>query len=463
MAARVRLTADPGSGVDAPGRAGALRASLRELALGVALLLYGCVSPRAPEPEQPLPRGLVSSLPSTPPAAPAAPEPAAETLDQIRLRLLEEQDTDCDQRITRDDQGNRRFAFRWQEQPYQLSGGYVLSNLLEELTLDLQTGESPHIARVMEDPIGRFTRVFATSGWDALTRRVDEAGLPEILEDPKLSQRPERTLYVPADDRQALAYFLGVAERYDSAYRRLARAIANLPLLGTLNAASTAERSQELTALLRTAEGRHNFAELRERLAVSVRELSHPALAEHLVGVLARVNALAGHAELACVQSNSARLTQLARRLSRELGAFLPHSLRVRPLLSGATDGARTPPVAPPGALSLALQGDGSELRGVPFILPGSGAEQMNGWDSYFILLGLLADGRRELARGLVDNFVYSVEHYQATLAANRSYYLARSQPPFLASMIRALWEATPAPERDRAWLRRALDAALAE
>jgi len=433
------------------------------LALAGALSLWSCAYPRAPEPELPLPPGLLRSLSSTAPAAAAVPEPAAETLDQIRRRLLDEQDTDCDQRITRDDQGSRRFRFRWQDEPYELSGGYVLSNLLEELTLDLDTGQSLRVARVMEDPIGRFSRVFATSGWDALTRRVDEAGLPQVLEDPKLSQRPERTLYVPADDRRALGYFLGVAERYNSAYRRLARATANLPLLGTLSDASSAERSQELVALLRTSEGRHNFADVRERLGLRARELAHPALSEHLLRALARVNDLAGRAELPCVQSSGARLTQLAGWLARELAVFRPHSLRVRPLLSGGSDGTKAPPVAPPGALSLALQEDGNELRGVPFILPGGGAEQLNGWDSYFILLGLLSDGRLELARGLVDNFVYSVEHYQTTPSANRSYYLARSGPPFLGSMIRAVWDATPVPERNRDWLRRALDAALAE
>jgi alpha,alpha-trehalase len=67
------------------------------------------------------------------------------------------------------------------------------------------------------------------------------------------------------------------------------------------------------------------------------------------------------------------------------------------------------------------------------------------------------------LARGLVDNFVYAVEHYRMTLNANRTYYLTRSQPPFLSSMIRAVWEATPAAGQSGPWLRRALNAALFE
>ncbi len=54
----------------------------------------------------------------------------------------------------------------------------------------------------------------------------------------------------------------------------------------------------------------------------------------------------------------------------------------------------------------------------------------MYGWDSYFILLGLLRDGRVDLARGMVENFFFEIEHYGSILNANRTYYLTRSQPP---------------------------------
>jgi alpha,alpha-trehalase len=60
----------------------------------------------------------------------------------------------------------------------------------------------------------------------------------------------------------------------------------------------------------------------------------------------------------------------------------------------------------------------------------------MYGWDSYFIVRGLLRSRRVELARGMVDNFFFEIEHYGAMLNANRTYYLSRSQPPFLSSMF---------------------------
>jgi len=76
-----------------------------------------------------------------------------------------------------------------------------------------------------------------------------------------------------------------------------------------------------------------------------------------------------------------------------------------------------------------------------PYVVPGGRFNEMYGWDSYFILLGLETDHREALAKGIVDNFIFEVEHYGSVLNANRTYYLTRSQPPFLTSMIRAVYE----------------------
>ncbi len=98
-----------------------------------------------------------------------------------------------------------------------------------------------------------------------------------------------------------------------------------------------------------------------------------------------------------------------------------------------------------------------------PYVVPGGRFNEMYGWDSYFILLGLEADHREALAKGMVDNFLFEIEHYGAVLNANRTYYLTRSQPPFLTSMIRAVYEnpkSFPASSAGRieakAWLDRA-------
>jgi alpha,alpha-trehalase len=73
----------------------------------------------------------------------------------------------------------------------------------------------------------------------------------------------------------------------------------------------------------------------------------------------------------------------------------------------------------------------------------------MYGWDSYFIEIGLLRDGQLALAKDMVDNFLYEIREYGKVLNANRTYYLTRSQPPFLTEMILLLYRRT----QDRKWL----------
>ena len=88
------------------------------------------------------------------------------------------------------------------------------------------------------------------------------------------------------------------------------------------------------------------------------------------------------------------------------------------------------------------------------YVVPGGRFNEMYGWDSYFIVRGLVEDKRIELARGMVENFFFEIEHYGAVLNANRTYYLTRSQPPFLTSMILAVYDAQKAAgKEDRAWL----------
>jgi alpha,alpha-trehalase len=103
--------------------------------------------------------------------------------------------------------------------------------------------------------------------------------------------------------------------------------------------------------------------------------------------------------------------------------------------------------IDPPGLLYLPSK----------YIVPGGRFNEMYGWDSYFIIRGLVRDNRIDLAQGMVENFFFEIEHYGAVLNANRTYYLTRSQPPFLTSMILAVYEARKAAgHEDRAWLEKA-------
>lgn len=92
-----------------------------------------------------------------------------------------------------------------------------------------------------------------------------------------------------------------------------------------------------------------------------------------------------------------------------------------------------------------------------PYVVPGGFFNEMYGWDSYFIILGLVRAGKTDLAKGMVENFFFEIEHYGSILNANRGYFLTRSQPPFLSSMVLAVYDADKAAGKDdRAWLKRA-------
>ncbi|MGO4884501.1 MAG: trehalase family glycosidase [Bryobacteraceae bacterium] len=91
----------------------------------------------------------------------------------------------------------------------------------------------------------------------------------------------------------------------------------------------------------------------------------------------------------------------------------------------------------------------------LPYVVPGGRFNEMYGWDSYFIQLGLLRDNDLDLAKDMADNFLYEIRNYGKILNANRTYYLTRSQPPFLTQMLLGVYERT----KDRKWLADAIPA----
>jgi alpha,alpha-trehalase len=94
-----------------------------------------------------------------------------------------------------------------------------------------------------------------------------------------------------------------------------------------------------------------------------------------------------------------------------------------------------------------------------PYVVPGGRFNEMYGWDSYFIIRGLIEDKRLDLAQDMVENFFFEVDHYGALLNANRTYYLTRSQPPFLSSMAMAVYQAKEkGGSSNRRWLQSAYD-----
>jgi len=74
-----------------------------------------------------------------------------------------------------------------------------------------------------------------------------------------------------------------------------------------------------------------------------------------------------------------------------------------------------------------------------PYVVPGGRFSEQFYWDSYFIMLGLAADGQWDKIEGMLRNYTYMIRKFGFIPTANRTYFLSRSQPPFFSHMIRLL------------------------
>jgi alpha,alpha-trehalase len=125
--------------------------------------------------------------------------------------------------------------------------------------------------------------------------------------------------------------------------------------------------------------------------------------------------------------ARSVDIAAITRRLQTEMAAAEFQKLDILALP------VSSPEIRIPGLLYLSK----------PYVVPGGRFNEMYGWDSFFIQMGLLRDGHIELARDLADNLLYEVREYGKVLNANRTYYLTRSQPPFLTPMVLSVYQRT--------------------
>ncbi|CAL5013388.1 unnamed protein product [Urochloa decumbens] len=79
--------------------------------------------------------------------------------------------------------------------------------------------------------------------------------------------------------------------------------------------------------------------------------------------------------------------------------------------------------------------------RGV--VVPGARFREVYYWDSYWIVRGLLVSKMYYSAKDTVLNLVHLVQKYGFVPNGARSYYINRSQPPLLSSMVLEVYEAT--------------------
>ncbi|WVF72189.1 hypothetical protein IAT40_007001 [Kwoniella sp. CBS 6097] len=105
------------------------------------------------------------------------------------------------------------------------------------------------------------------------------------------------------------------------------------------------------------------------------------------------------------------------------------------------------------------------KLEALPFVVPGARFNEKYGWDSYFMALGLLVDGRMDLAKSIVEHCLFEIKYYNKVLNGNRSYYLCRSQPPFLTDLALQIYNQLDRSQKEenKNWLKRVVQAAIKE
>nr|WP_315220146.1 alpha,alpha-trehalase [uncultured Flavobacterium sp.] len=129
---------------------------------------------------------------------------------QTLEKLLAQEDTDGDKKITIDDKGPKSFTIEAENgNAVTIEGTYHLSNLLQELALakknDTEFAEI-NITEITENPVERISRKIKNLYWNGLTRTIDAVGVKKILEDDKI-ENAVSYLYVPFGDEIVFDYF----------------------------------------------------------------------------------------------------------------------------------------------------------------------------------------------------------------------------------------------------------------
>ncbi len=128
-------------------------------------------------------------------------------------RLLLQEDTDGDKKITIEDQGPKAFEIKSTSgKDFVVKGTYHLSNLLQELVIAKNEGhevaEIP-LHNIEELPTVRVSRMIKDYFWKGLTRTMDEKGIENLIHDTKNETLASSKLriYIPFKDEVALQYY----------------------------------------------------------------------------------------------------------------------------------------------------------------------------------------------------------------------------------------------------------------
>lgn len=269
--------------------------------------------------------------------------------------LLQNEDTDHNCQITIEDLGPKTLSLGTANSNgfnhSAIRGTYMLSNLLQELTIAKRFGRTQMIldeSRLCENPVARMKRLINTQFWPALTRQITKENIVDMAKDTKIVEE--------AEDEHGNIIYKHESVRLYIPYNR-------------------------------------------------------PEQYEYF----------------SSIKRDNPDVNLDVQYLPEKIDAQFIKSINKKP-----------------GLLSLETKADpkdSSNLLNEPYVVPGGRFNELYGWDSYMILLGLLLNVTPEnqtnlqLSRGMTENFIYEINHYGKILNANRSYYLGRSQPPFLTDM----------------------------
>ena len=128
-------------------------------------------------------------------------------------KLLQQEDTDGDKKITIEDKGPKSFQLVSKKgKKYIVNNTYHLSNLLQELVISknegLTTAQIP-LKHIEEFPVDRVSRMIKDYFWNGLTRTLDEKGIKNLINDSKNEALISNNLrvYIPFKDEIAFKYY----------------------------------------------------------------------------------------------------------------------------------------------------------------------------------------------------------------------------------------------------------------
>lgn len=143
--------------------------------------------------------------------------------------LLAKEDSTGDKKITIKDIGEKKINIPLSNGNIErIEGTYYLSNLLQELAIEIDKGIDKEttisLDRIYEKPTHRISRLIREKYWNDLTRKMDKEGLINVLQDDKMKSEAFY-VYIPYNDKMAFNYYNNLSKELNIQVVRLPKNI----------------------------------------------------------------------------------------------------------------------------------------------------------------------------------------------------------------------------------------------